>query len=53
MPTYQLLKNTLFVSEAKKSDEILRFSGELDDLVEELRGKLFEMHGKVSEFFEF
>ena len=47
VPAFQHLKTTMLFCEAKKDDNIMRFSADLDKHVHNLRYHLFDLKNKV------
>ena len=47
VPSFQHLKTTILFYEAKKDDNIMHFSGDLDQQVDKLRYQLFSLKNKV------
>ena len=48
VPSFLHLKTTILFYEAKKDDNIMHFSGDLDQQVDKLRYQLFSLKNKVS-----
>nr|XP_018672447.1 dynein heavy chain 6, axonemal-like [Ciona intestinalis] len=48
VPAFQHLKSSILFCEAKKDDNILRFSSDLDKHIHELRYQLFDLKNKVA-----
>lgn len=48
VPTFQHLKSTVLFCQARKDENILKFSADLDQRVHDLRYSLFEIRNKVS-----
>lgn len=47
VPTFQHLKSTTLFCQARKDENILKFSSDLDQRVHDLRYSLFEIKNKV------
>ena len=52
VPSFQHLKTTILFYEAKKDDNILHFSGDLDQQIDKLRYQLFSLKNKVRRNYE-